>query len=541
MFAKITAFFLSVASLFLSLFNFMGITNDYKFSFDVSDTGETLPNIVSNVNVWDMGTQFINAKNTETNDIYDFVEYVQLMECTGGSYSRDLFKNPEDRTVMDDYDFLRLVKNCRGILNLGAKPMIKVGNVPMKYTAKSKDGYFGVNVFAPDDYEVYYNYLSALFKTLVDEFGRDEVLTWHFGVMTEYENSDWFDCGSPKESFEAYCKIYDYAVDAMQKQIGENVYVGAHSMTVTEGLWDEREFIKHCAVGTNSKTGKTGTRICYLSFSYYEAAVGKGSNGMTIAECVEHLLSAAEKYGLKGLDCGIDEGRVLCGSNGRTDSQLNSRTVGYRWQAATDARLYKQCFDNGMSYFSSWYYKSSGLNSGNPTLSFHVANLISKWKGAERMNMSGTKSLGKKEVDMMGAVGEDTVYLMAYNYRNDLKYSAKADLSVDIKVQGRKDGKVKVTAYPVNDDCNYYDDWLKDREKYGIGDDACDWSPDCPCIGANLTDRTARQIYFNELEAKYAQCSTLVPKELEAEIKDGVLHLDYTLGGNEVVFFEIQK
>ena len=60
--------------------------------------------------------------------------------------------------------------------------------------------------------------------------------------MTEYENADWF-VGSDsedkeilaKESAEAYCKLYDYTAQALVDVLGEDVFVGAHSMSVTEG------------------------------------------------------------------------------------------------------------------------------------------------------------------------------------------------------------------------------------------------------------------------------------------------------------------
>ena len=530
-----------ILSIILPLLNLIGITNDYIFSVDTSSLDGEMPNMVSNVNVWDMGTQFINAKNDDNNDIYDFVEYVQLMECTGGNYDRDLFKNPYDRTVLDDYDFSRLIENCRGILALGAKPHIKTGNVPMKYTANSRcDTTFAVNPLEPDDYDVYYNYLFALFSSLVEEFGRDEVLLWHFGVMTEYENGDWFNCGSAEKNLTAYCKIYDYTVDALQKAVGENVYVGAHSMTVTEGSFDEREFIKHCAIGTNYKTGKTGSRLCYLSFSYYETTIGTGSNGMPLPDCVELLRSAAEKYGLKNLDYGIDEGRVLASKSGRDSDQLSSRTVGYQWQAATDARLYKQGFDNGLSYFSSWDYKSNGLNSGNPTLSFHIASCISRWKGAKRAAVAGIKNLGKTEVEAMAAVGDGTVYVMTYNYKNSLSYNKNADVKIKIALPGEQEGKATVTVYTIDDSCNYFDDWLVDKEKYGFSDEIFGWSPDCPCIGATMSDPDALKFYRENLEEKYAACSVLEPKEITCDINEGEITLERTIGANVVEFYEIE-
>ena len=340
--------------------------NHYNFTVDTSEVGDVLVNPASNVNIWSIqGNPFVGAKVNEENNIFEFVEYVQLMQCTGGNADRDLFKDPYDKTVLDDYDFTVLIENCRGVLELGAKPMLKLGSVPLKYSEKaSADEYFGTNIYPPDDYDVYYNYIAAIAQALVDEFGRDEVLSWRFGVMTEYENSDWFMANShkPEDAAVEYCKLYDYTVQALIDVIGEDVFVGAHAMAVTEGHWDERIFINHCANGTNYKTGEKGSRICYLAASFYDYSAGEETGGMNFEKTMKHLKKAADKAGLENLIFGVDEGRLLVGnSSGAIDNQLLTRTVGYTYQGAYDARIYRTMFENNINYFSAWAYLSNGF------------------------------------------------------------------------------------------------------------------------------------------------------------------------------------
>ena len=243
--------------------------NTVDINIDASATGKTLSNMASNVNVWDMGTTFFEPDPEQENNVFEFVKYVQLMQCTGGTAQRDLFIDPYDTSTYTDYDFSRLIKNCRGILTLGAKPHLKLGGVPLKFTSGHELGNFEMNMYPPDDYNLYYDYIKAIAQALSDEFGADEVLTWRFGCMTEYENSDWFMAKSknPEDSAEAFCKLYDYTVQALVDVLGDNVFVGAHSMSVTEGLWDEALFIEHIARGTNYANGGTGTRVCVPSAS----------------------------------------------------------------------------------------------------------------------------------------------------------------------------------------------------------------------------------------------------------------------------------
>ena len=527
-----------------------GVFNKYTFSIDASKTGNTLHNVVNNVNIWSIdGTPFKDAKASEENNIFEFVEYVQFMQCTGGTEARDLFKDPNNKNVLDDYDFTLLIDNCRGVLNLGAKPMLKLGSVPLKFTKDATtDRGFGMNPYPPDDYNVYYNYIHAMATALVKEFGKEEVLKWRFGVMTEYENADWFltQDDDPEASCEAYCKLYDYSVAALQDVIGENVFVGAHSMTVTEGLWDEAEFIKHCGEGTNYKTGKKGTRVCYLATSFYDYAPGEYTEGKTLPECVEYLRETAESVGLKNLIYGVDEGRLLVGNNsGKNNDELLTRTCGYTYQAAYDARLISQMFNNDIAYFSAWSYLSGGFFSGNPTVSYHVAQNASKFAGAKLVTTEKTKSgaiLGS-DVDAVSAFNEktNTLHVMSYNFKNTIDYKTSTEMTFEINAPQFSGKNVKVKAYVINDDCNYFDEWIEDRKTYNITDDCFDWSPDDPQIDSTITlsDEKAREIYFNELYTKYTECSKLVPTETQTVATDGKITLDIKLEPHSVVFYEI--
>lgn len=545
----ITAVFTAIAVFFSSFFGLFAGVSTYNYKIDTTALGAEIPNVVDNINVWDMGTQFYNAQNNEKYDIFKYVKYVQLMQCTGGTPSRDLFKDPYDTSVLDDYDFTRLIKNCRGILNLGAKPHLKLGGVPIKYTSDYViGGGFSMNVYPPDDYNVYYNYIKAMAQALVDEFGVDEVKTWRFGCMTEYENKDWFFAKdeTPESSEIAYCKLYDYTVQALINVIGEDVFVGAHCMGVTEGLWDERNFLKHCGTGTNYATGKKGTRICFVSASFYDICPGTYTSGFTLPELTEHLRTAAEEYGLKDVIFGIDEGRILVGLNsGAIGNELNSRTVGYTWQAAYDARLFKQAIDSGMDYFSSWYFLTGGILNGYPVISYHVANNIYKLAGGKQAKVTKTHmNAGTRiESDCLASWDEDTqtLRLMAYNFKNDLEYDKDMKVNFKINVPQLDDKTVTVTKYLVNDDCNFFDEWQEDRKTCGIGDDCFGWSPDDPCIDGTTTlnDAKAREIYFNELRDKYEECAALTPVTETAVVEDGTLTLSETLEAGNVVFYEI--
>ncbi len=518
-------------------------------AIDISTKQGVASNVVSNNNIWDMGESFFDPHINEEYNVFEFVEYVQFMQCSGGTEDRDLFKDPKNFDVLDDYDFEPLIKNCAGILKLGAKPHLKLGSVPLKYTRDSLLDGFGMNVYPPDDYEVYYNYIFALASALVKEFGREEVLTWRFGVMTEYENWDWFRAKSetPEDTAVAYCKLYDYTVQALIDAIGENVFVGAHSMTVTEGHWDEAEFIKHVAKGKNYANGGTGTRICYLSASFYDHSPEAYTKGYTLPETINYIRTVAEENGLTDLIYGIDEGRLLVGlESGKDNDELLSRTVGYTYQAAYDARLWKQCLENNIDYFSSWGFLTGGMVDGYPTISYHVAKNVAKFAGMQKVDtavLNAKPTQLKVEMDAISVYDEETKTLrvMGYNFKNDLEYKDQAVFNFDIDLSKYDFKNAKIKTRFIDDSCNFFDEWQKDREKYNITNDAFAWSPDDPCLDSSVTlaDSKAQEIYRTELRDKYIDCSRLEAVNTQAEIIDGHLKFNNVIQGNSAVFYEI--
>ena len=162
------------ASMFLLLFGFAASSlyaaspTVLRVNVDATKRGKTIGNKVSTVNIWQFQTfQFQPAD--EGANLSEFVENVQFMQATGGNASRDLFLDPDNRDVVDDYDFEPLLNACQGVLNLGAKPFIKL-SVPDKFSKETVVDGFGVNALPPDDYEVYFRYIRAMAAALVERF-----------------------------------------------------------------------------------------------------------------------------------------------------------------------------------------------------------------------------------------------------------------------------------------------------------------------------------------------------------------------------------
>lgn len=521
-----------------------------SLSIDTRQAAEKpIGNKLSNVNLWMFQTFSLPTESDKNDgcDLTPFVEYVQFMQATGSSPARDLFKDPENLDVLDDYEFAPLLEACAKVLQLGAKPHIKF-SVPSKFAPNPQNGDFGTNVFPPDDYEVYGRYAHALCRALVERFGREEVETWRFGVLTEFENPGWFRArsGDPAESREAYFKLYDYTVEALVSEIGPNVCVGAHAMSCSEGLWDERDLLDHCAKGVNYKTGETGTRICYMASSFYDYAPGK-PNAVPLPEVIGRLRARAEEVGLGTLYYGIDEGRILYGlHSGASSRDLCQRVVGRTYQAAYDARLLKMMVDADIDYFSSWSYSTGVLYRGIPTPSYYVALLFSRFRNARSVPAAVQQTALPEGVEVNAVAGYEpetkTLRVMLYHFKDDYDYAEKARAQIQTVCPDFAGKRLRMTAWTIDDGVNFFPEWEKDRQRLGIEPSASTWSPDDPGLdtGHTLSDAKVREIYDRELRPRYAEIARrFQPETAEFRTDDGSFQLDAELDRQGVIFYEI--
>ena len=144
-------------------------------------------------------------------------------------------------------------------------------------------------------------------------------------------------------------------------------------------------------------------------------------------------------------------------------------------------------------------------------------------------------------MDCLAATDGQTVRVMVYNFKNTLNYKRAVDFALRVQTPWSGNGRVQIKTYLINDDCNFFDDWVKDREELGITNSAFGWSPDDPLLDTSVTlqSGSARQKY-NNLKSKYTIRARLLPDTTFDNLQDGVLILDERLEGSNVVFLEIQ-
>jgi hypothetical protein len=470
------------------------------------------------------------------------------MTATGGNATRDLFLDPNDRNTLTDYAFEPLLAACRHIVAVGMKPMIKTGAVPLKFCAAPNIGTFGVNTLPPDDFNAYHTYIKAIGLALVGEFGMDEVKTWSFGVLTEFENWDWYYIPGPSGAADvqasklAYFKLYDYTVDALQQALGrENLTIGAHAMQCVAGMWPVQDFINHCAKGNNYATGATGTQLDFLAASFYDVKPGEFAGQKDLAATVGQLKKWAKDAGLTGLRFGVDEGRILGGAD---DKELSARVVAMSYQGAADARMFKTMIENDIDWFANWDGATDMWNMGPEPVSTHVAFLGYRMH-ADRYIRPKTRGIPMHWRSRVNGVGgydsaANTARFMVYNFHPDPDTKTAEPVRVTIKgLEAIDSTTVTVREYVIDDDhANFWPLWWQDQLDRGLTDADYGWSK-YSNHPLSVLQNHADQQFFRDNLARYREAAELKYTETEVAVEGGKITLTPTLQHHGVVFYEI--
>jgi hypothetical protein len=260
------------------------------------------------------------------------------------------------------------------------------------------------------------------------------------------------------------------------------------------------------------------------------------------------------------LSYGVDESRIgVTESGGSLPNSMrfhpSNHIVGHTYQAAYDAQLIKQMVDYDIDYCSVWGYTSAHgvTNKGDapdcyPTVSFHVANEYYKMCHGGRLSVqtqniiAPPKELCQVKIDALASADDNHVYIMAFNFGNSLEYDKAIDIAVDIALPELEGQMLEITRRVIGGNANFFPEWLRDRERHGIGGDCFLRSPESAALDASNTLKRgwARKLYFDKLRDKYVEMAKLVPETMTETVERGVLSLRMNLSANNVVFYTVK-
>jgi xylan 1,4-beta-xylosidase len=156
-------------------------------------------------------------------------------------------------------------------INLKIKPLVEIGFMPEALSTnpepyrhhwspggsnKLETGW----AYPPKDYNKWAELIYQWVKHSISRYGKAEIESWYWELWNE---PDIFYLMSP-DKVRDYCKMYDYASDALKRALPTSQIGGPH--TTGGGAKFLRLFIQHCLSDTNAATGKIGAPLDYVAF-----------------------------------------------------------------------------------------------------------------------------------------------------------------------------------------------------------------------------------------------------------------------------------
>ncbi|MGO9480890.1 MAG: GH39 family glycosyl hydrolase [Candidatus Kryptoniota bacterium] len=340
--------------------------------------------------------------------------------------------------------------------------------------------------YPPKDYKKWAELIYQWVRHCVHRYGKVEVESWYWEVWNEpdimyLQSSD---------KIKDYCKMYDYASDAVKRALPTARFGGPHS--TGGGEWLLRPFIQHCLSGTNAATGMIGAPLDYVAFH------AKGSpiilNGVVEMGMKSQLDNVRDNFAvinsfpaIKKLPVIIGEsdpeGCAACGVMTNPENAYRNGTLYASYEAAVIPRIYDMAGYYGVNLIGAvnwsfefenqpWFagYRSLATNGlDKPVL--NVFRMLGMMSG-DRVVVSGDlrydfkaicdSSVRGKQTDINAFASKDknVVTVLLWNY-HDLDIHDNG-LPVLLNISGIAADKATLTQYRIDDEhSNSYEVWKK--------------------------------------------------------------------------------
>ncbi len=500
---------------------------------------------------------------------YPWLAEMQVFIASGGGYrgyprgsddvslcefDRDLFQDPSNSAILDDYDFAPLTRACANMLRQGVKPCLKLHAVPVKLSGNPKIDWFRVNSRPPRDYAVYANYLEALVRALVTRFGDLEVSEWRWFVGTEMENRAWWeaDDGTPGESMNEFFRLYDWSVAAIDRVLpAARTRIGAHAM-MDDGFWDARRFIEHCASGRNDATGGIGARLDFFAVSYYDHApavlesdewntplAGQPGTLSRLPDKVARTRAALDTNGFSSVPIEVSEGAMLFGTDGKW--LWHGLSPGSVYDASWTAWALYLMLEHGIVTWSRWsVLRTGGLLHGIESSATHALRLVSHLADDVRVAVRSEDAEEMTRVIAGIDAHGERCDLLLFRHAPDVR-TPLPPAEARIQIEGLPlSGPVRVRTWVVDEQHgDFWHQWETDRLAAGLCDAHYFRSRDQLDVRHALIDPT-HVAYWEAMEQRYRTLAEFpAPSETFDRVISGCLTLDVAIRCFAVHLIEI--
>ncbi len=340
--------------------------------------------------------------------------------------------------------------------------------------------------YPPNDYKKWAEVIYQWVKHSVIRYGKTEVESWYWELWNE-PNGDYL---MAPDRVAEYCKMYDYASDAVKRALPTARMGGPH--THGGGARFVRTFIEHCLRGTNSATGKIGAPLDFVGF--HAKGSPKVVNGVVrmsmssqlrnINDNFEVIASFPETKNLPVIIGESDpEGCAACGMATNPENAYRNGTMYSSYSAASIARIYDLADFYGVNLIGAvnwsfefenqpWFagFRDLATNGvDKPVLNvFRMLGMMTGTRlevgGDLAYNFKSIRDSGvrgiRTDINALASKDNNTITVLVWNYHDDDVQDAGSP--VDLKIKGIPSEKAVLTHYRIDSShSNSYEVWKK--------------------------------------------------------------------------------
>lgn len=404
----------------------------------------------------------------------------------------------EDKDGKPVYNWAIIDMIFDSYINRKMRPFVEIGFMPEAlstnpepYKHEWAPGHAYKNIFTgwaypPKDYKKWAELIYQWVKHCVERYGKAEVESWYWELWNE-PNSDYL---MAPNRVQEYCKMYDYASDAVKRALLTARMGGPN--TTGDGYRFVRTFIQHCLRDTNSATGKIGAPLDFVAF--HAKGSPRVANGIVQMNMSSQLQNMNDNFEViasfpetKNLPVIIGEsdpeGCAACGMQTNPENAYRNGTMYSSYTAASIAREYDLAdyYDINLIGAVNWSFEFENqpwfagfrdlATNGVDKPVLNVFRMLGMMSGS-RVEVSGDIAYnfktvldlsvrGKKtDINALACIDKNTITVLVWNYHdNDIQGTGSP---IELKFKGIPSGQAVLTHYRIDaEHSNSYEVWKK--------------------------------------------------------------------------------
>jgi len=406
-------------------------------------------------------------------------------------YTEDKDGNPiYDWTIIDKIFDTYIERKMRPLAEIGFMPeALSTNPIPYKHDWAPGKPYSRIETgwaYPPKDYKKWAELIYQWVRHSVERYGKAEVEKWYWELWNEADGAYL----KVPDRIKEYCKMYDYAADAVKRALPTARIGGPH--TTGGGARFVRTFIQHCLRDTNFATGKIGTPLDFVAFHAKgspKIVNGKVRMGMSsqLRNMNDNFAVIASFPEIKNIPVIIGEsdpeGCAACGMSTNPENAYRNGTLYSSYTAASIAREYDLADFYGVNLIGAvnwsfefedqpWFagFRDLATNGvDKPVL--NVFRMLGMMTGS-RVDVSGDliydfKAIrdssvrgNRNDINALASKDKNSVTILVWNYHDEDIIDSGSP--IDLKIIGVPSKKVVLTHYRIDSNhSNSYEVWKK--------------------------------------------------------------------------------